>query len=58
MYSANTLLVKLLVKNVFSVTKHKKDLDIEVSIQSKVSFLTNEDRKNFYASYNRHDEEQ
>ena len=54
-YSVNTFQVKLLVKNVLSVIKQEKDLDIEVTIQSEVAFLTNEDMKEFYASYKRHD---
>ena len=58
MYSANTPQVNLLVNKVLTVIKHKKDLYIKVAIQSEVAFLTNEDRKDFYVSYNRHDEEQ
>ena len=58
MYSLNTLQVNILVKNVLSVIKQEKDLDIEVKIQSELSFLTNEYRNDFYSSYNRHDEEQ
>ena len=45
MYSANTLQVNLLVKNVLSVINQEKDLDIEVAIQSEVLFLKNEYRK-------------
>ena len=58
MYSANTSQVNLLVKKVLSVIKHKKYLYIKVAIQTEVAFITNKDRKDFYASYNRHDEEQ
>ena len=56
MYSANTLQVNLLVKNVLLVIKQYKDLDIEFKIQSEVAFLTNKDRNELYASYDRHDE--
>ena len=34
MYSSNNLQVNLLVKNVLSVIKQEKDIDIEVAIQS------------------------
>ena len=44
-YINNNFQVNLLVKNVISVIKQDKDLDIEVAIQSEVDFLTNEDRK-------------
>ena len=47
-YINNNFQVNLLVKNVISVIKQDKDLDIEVAIQSEVDFLTNEDRKQFY----------
>ena len=33
MYSANTLQVNLLVKNILSAIKKEKDLDIEVAIK-------------------------
>ena len=45
MYSANNLQVNLLVRDVLSVIKKEKNLDIEVAIQSELDFLTNEDRK-------------
>ena len=57
-YSANTLQVMLLFNNLLSMMKHKKYLDIEVIIQLEVAFLTNEDRKDLYASYNIYNEEQ
>ena len=41
MYSANTLQVNLLVKNVILVINNEKYLDIEVVIKSEVAFITN-----------------
>ena len=58
MYNANTLQMILLFNNYLYIIKHEKDLDIEVTIQSEAAFLTNEYRKYFYTSYNRHNEEQ
>ena len=43
MYSANNLQVNLEVRNFLSVINHKKDIEIEVTIQSELAFLTNED---------------
>ena len=57
MYSANTLQVKPLVKNFLSVIKQEKDLNIEVTIQSEVAFLTNEYRKEICSYYDRHDKD-
>ena len=54
MYSTITLYVNLLVKNILIVTKQEKYLDIEVATQSEIAFLTNKDRKEFYASNDRH----
>ena len=47
MYSANTLQVNLLVKNVLSVINQEKDLDIEVAIQSEVLFLKMNTENNY-----------
>ena len=43
-YIENTHQVNFLANTVLYFIKHEKDLDIEVTIQSEVSFLTNEDR--------------
>ena len=57
MYSANTLQVNFLIKNVISFIKQEEYIDIEVTTQSEVAFTINEYRKEFYASYDKHDKE-
>ena len=58
MYSTNTLQVKILIKNILSFIDQDNGPAIEFSIQSEVSFLTNEDVKGFYKAYDRYDKYQ
>ena len=47
-----------LVKNVLSGIKQEEYIEKEVAIKSEATFLTNEDRKELYASYDGLDVEQ
>ena len=54
MYSAHTLQVDLIIKNVLRVIEQENGHYIETTIHSEVSFQTIEDRKIFYNSYRKH----
>ena len=58
MYSAKIVQVNLPINNILSVIEQENGPAIDVVIQSEVSLLTNQDRKVFYKSYNRHNEDQ
>ena len=58
MYSAHTLQVHHLIKNLVTDIERENEKTIKTAIQSKVAFKNEEYRKSFYKSCNENDEYQ
>ena len=58
MYSSPNFQIIDLVNNIPEVIKDEKGIDIEIATQFEPTFYTENERKAFYTSYNREDEQE